>query len=429
MLANLYSVFQKSRGVNTDSRSVREGELFVALKGSNFNGNRFASDALKRGAIAAVIDDPRFVTTGTILVDDTLKTLQRLANYHRNRITTRIIAITGTNGKTTTKELVAAVLGTKFRVMATKGNLNNHIGLPLTLLSITPDTEYAVVEMGASKPGDIEELALIAQPQYGIITNIGKAHLEGFGSFQALMRTKAELYRFLARNKGLAFVNCCNATLINLAREANLVNPICYSSFCSVNVVRTDSGKPYLTCSLEAEGSSASVNLNTSLVGEYNLENIHAAATVGIYFDVSIPDIKRAIERYSPDNYRSQLVTTTRNRVVLDAYNANPTSTENALRNLAGLSHAKKVAILGEMLELGTYSREEHGRIVQLLKELNFHKVILVGEGYAPFADIFTYCPNVRECASYLKENPLSDAMVLVKGSRGVALENILSVL
>jgi len=428
MIEEIYKVYSKSWKVTTDSRKVPEGSVFFALKGDKFDGNAFAQLALQNGAALAVIDNPDYLQKGCVLVKDALETLQQLALYHRRKLKTIILAITGSNGKTTTKELIHAVLSKKCNTHATVGNLNNHIGVPLTLLSLTPHVEVAIVEMGANSPGDIEQLCRIAEPDMGLITNIGRAHLGGFGSFEGVKAAKGELYSHLISSKKTIFYNQQNAILTEMLQNHNSQLLIPYSQYAhSFNVIES-SQSPFLSLSIQE--NNMVTNLQTNLVGNYNAENIIAAYAVGRYFNVSIDLVKEAIESYIPANNRSQLIQTSRNAVIMDAYNANPSSMEQALSNFAQLNALNKVAILGEMLELGEYAPGEHEKIVDLSLSFNFSEIILVGKGYENIKKAgVVYFDNVDLCMDYLKNKPLSGATILLKGSRGVRLERLLDVL
>lgn len=423
MIEEIYNKYIENPVITTDSRSVPVGSIFFALKGDSFDGNRFAKVALAAGASVAVIDDPKYYTEGCVLVDNVLRALQHLANYHRNKLHLRVIGITGSNGKTTTKELLATVLSTKYNVYATKGNLNNHIGVPLTLLSLTGQTEIAIVEMGANHPGDIKELVEIAEPNFGLITNIGRAHLGGFGSFEGVVNTKAELYEFIAKKNGTIFYNQENSILSDLVSKFNLQDKsIPYCKVCNnPNVVYSDN--PFLTLSVEVDGMREV--FKSSLVGDYNIENILAAVTVGRSFGVDVQNIKRAIEGYIPTNNRSQFIRTAKNVVIMDAYNANPSSMELAIRNFSRLDGEKKVVILGEMFELGKYSHEEHSRIITLLNSMNFCDVFLVGKGFENITNSYRVFENSEDLVGFIQNNPIEEATILVKGSRGVKLEKV----
>lgn len=429
MIEKIYKYYSKTYSVSIDSRKVKPGDVFFALKGENSDGNKFAKNALQNGAIAAVIDNPEYLSDGCILVDNSLKTLQKLANYHRNTLRAKVLAITGSNGKTTTKELIKAVTSKKYKVKATDGNLNNHIGVPLTLLSITPDIDIAIVEMGANGVNDIAELCDIAQPNYGIITNIGRAHLGGFGGFEGVKKAKGQLYRYLAENDGVVFFNDKNIILRELIDIYKPSNPVPYSKFINNAIVSYDSDKLFINVKIQ-EGD-AELLVKTNLVGDYNLENILSAYVIGRYFNIEPCQINGAIEEYVPNNKRSQLIKTEKNTVILDAYNANPTSMMHALQNFKSLEVKNKVAIIGEMLELGEYSNQEHSKIVKLLSELNLDSILLVGDGFSKvnLPVNAKYFADVYQCLSYLKESPLKDKFILVKGSRGVKLEEILSLL
>jgi UDP-N-acetylmuramoyl-tripeptide--D-alanyl-D-alanine ligase len=425
----IYQLFIEHPRVTTDSRTIEEGAIFFALKGENFNGNAFAPTAIQKGAAYAVVDEADFaVDERIILVDNVLKTMQDLARHHRQKMGTPILAITGTNGKTTTKELVAAVLSKKFNVIFTRGNLNNHIGVPLTLLSLKPETEFGVVEMGANHPGEIDELCRIALPNYGLITNVGRAHLEGFGSFEGVVRTKTELYRFLEQNNGTIFINNSNDILSGHAPESRKIGYTLTRGGEGLEG-ETVSADPFLVFKILF--SKGWMYVKTKLVGAYNLENALAAAVVGLHFDVEPTEIVSALETYQPGNNRSQMMQTENNRLLMDAYNANPTSTRAALENFARLGAPKKGAILGDMLELGVTSQEEHQKIADYLGGLKLDLVYLVGPTYSgcKLPASFLHFKNSEELASFLKEETLSGYLLLIKGSRGMKLETITSAL
>lgn len=409
--------------VTTDSRNCPEGSLFFALKGENFNGNAYAAKALEQGAAYAVIDEPQYAQDDRyIVVDNTLKTLQRLACEHRIVLGKPIIGITGTNGKTTTKELTAAVLSQKYNVHYTKGNLNNHIGVPLTLLQMTDKHDIGIIEMGASHPGDIKELVEIACPNAGIITNVGKAHLQGFGSFEGVMKTKGELYDYIRANQGFIFRNIDNPYLSKMAGDL----PV--HTYSLLDNVAEVSGK-VLDCtgflSMEMHVGGQTFALRTHLVGAYNAENVLAAACIGNTFGVASEEIKRAIEGYVPQNNRSMLVKSAYNTIVVDAYNANPTSMKAAIENFAQMHMNHQTLILGDMLELGEQSEEEHKKIVELLVQNHFTDVYLVGKEFAATASGFSHFSDVNALAQYLKEHPIRERYVLLKGSRGIKLEQL----
>lgn len=428
MMELLYQKFLENPIISTDSRNITLGAIFFALKGDNFDGNKFAQKALETGASVAVIDNPDFLSDGCILVDNTLNALQSLARHHRKMLGIRIIGITGSNGKTTTKELLAAVLASKYNVYATKGNLNNHIGVPLTLLSLTDKNDIAIVEMGANHPGDIKELAEIAEPNFGLITNIGRAHLGGFGSFEGVISTKAELYRFIAETGGKVFFNQENPILSNLIHQYRMEERgISYDSICKTHQIVRNDGDPFLAMSVVTH--SGTINVQSSLVGDYNAENLLAAFAVGSYFNVPLDDIKAAIENYVPSNNRSQFLKTETNTIIMDAYNANPSSMEASIRNFARLDSPNKRVILGEMLELGQYAMAEHKKIVDLLIELNLTQALLVGDEFRTVCGDFEFFPDSDSCVDYLTKSPMKGCTVLLKGSRGVRLEKLMSIL
>ncbi len=424
-LETLYQLFIKHPKVTTDSRNIEAESIFFALKGENFNGNAFALTAIEKGAAYAVLDEEEFaVNEKTILVDNVLQTLQDLARHHRQKLGLPILAITGTNGKTTTKELVTAVLSKKFIVVSTKGNLNNHIGVPLTLLALKADTQLGVIEMGANHLGEIDELCKIALPNYGLITNVGRAHLEGFGSFEGVIQTKTELYRFLEKNNGTIFINLSNPLLTN---NAGKVTKVGYTTIKDSEGLEGEllDAKPFLN--FKVLFPKGWLYIKTRMVGSYNLENALVAAVIGQFFEIDPIAITSAIEGYQPDNNRSQWIETQRNRLLLDAYNANPSSTKAAIENFAQLDAPKKGVILGDMLELGKVSQEEHEKIVELLIAVKSDLTILVGSIYSNcrLPNHFHHFKNVNELADYLSINQLSGYLMLIKGSRGMKLETI----
>ncbi len=394
--------YKTERGivVSTDTRNLPEGCIFFALKGENFNGNRFAGQALEKGAALAVVDEKEYAAGDKyILVEDSLRSLQELAREWREQWGKTIIGITGTNGKTTTKELTAAVLGTKYNMLYTEGNLNNQVGVPLTLLRLKPEHELAIIEMGASHPGDIKDLVEIAEPDCGLITNVGKAHLLGFGSFEGVMRTKAELYDFLRAHKGFCFRNIDNEYLANMAGDLKTIG--------------------YHTGKLPD---------GTHLVGEYNSENVQAALCVGKYFGVDEKKALEAVRSYVPSNNRSQLLKTAHNTLIVDAYNANPTSMQASILNF--LNTSDKAAnndcfILGDMLELGEYSHTEHQNIVNMLLEQKADNVILVGKEFANTTAPYPVFNDVDELIQHLEKEPIEGKRILLKGSHGIHLERL----
>lgn len=424
-IEELYNRFTECNGLTTDSRHCPEGSMFLALKGETFNGNAFAAQSLTQGCRYAVVDEPQYASPENpriILVDNCLETLQKLANYHRRRLGTRMIGVTGTNGKTTTKELIATVLGEKFKVLYTQGNFNNHIGVPLTLLRLKPEHEMAVIEMGANHPGEIKTLVHIAEPDYGIITNVGKAHLQGFGSFEGVIRTKGELYDFL-REKGNStiFIQNENPYLNKIAAGLTCVR---YGQTPGLDVTgKVVSCSPFLRFSWTAEGVSHEVQ--THLIGSYNLDNALAAVTIGRYFGVEDAKICHALSSYVPQNNRSQLVHTASNTLIVDAYNANPTSMMAALENFRQMEAAHKVAILGDMKELGEGSHEEHQKVVDFLKECGFERVMLVGPEFGGTVSSFEHYKDVKEVEALLAAHPLQGCCVLVKGSNSMKLSEL----
>jgi UDP-N-acetylmuramoyl-tripeptide--D-alanyl-D-alanine ligase len=424
-LDQLYQVYKEHPAIQTDSRKVEPGSIFFALRGERFDGNKFAEDAVKNGAVLAVVDDPLFEGKyDYLVVEDTLGTLQLLANHHRKQLKTTIISITGSNGKTTTKELTAKVLGTRYRTYATVGNLNNHIGVPLTLLSLTEETEFAVVEMGANHQGEIALLSNIAGPDFGLITNVGRAHLEGFGGFEGVIKGKTELYEFIRRNKGKIFINNDNDILTGIA---NGIDMITYGAgkdvFCRG---RMNQSFPYVELMVESKGKS--IVLKTSLTGAYNFENILAAACIGLFFGIDPANIKQAIESYIPQNFRSQIIKTGKNTLIMDAYNANPTSMKAALENFDSSSYENKLLVLGEMLELGEDSRMEHETLVSYVKELGFYEAYYIGKSFSGLVvPDDHYFAATSDFVNYLNLNKIEGRTILIKGSRGNALENLLS--
>lgn len=424
-IEELYNRFTECNGLTTDSRHCPEGSMFLALKGETFNGNTFAAQSLAQGCRYAVVDEPQYASPENpriILVDNCLETLQKLANYHRRRLGTRMIGVTGTNGKTTTKELIATVLGEKFKVLYTQGNFNNHIGVPLTLLRLKPEHEMAVIEMGANHPGEIKTLVHIAEPDYGIITNVGKAHLQGFGSFEGVIRTKGELYDFL-REKGNAtiFIQNENPYLNKIAAGLTCVR---YGQTPGLDVTgKVVACSPFLHFTWTAEGVSHEVQ--THLIGAYNLDNALAAVAIGRYFGVEDTKICHALSSYVPQNNRSQLVHTASNTLIVDAYNANPTSMMAALENFRQMEAAHKVAILGDMKELGEGSHEEHQKVVDFLKECGFEQVMLVGPEFGGTVSSFEHYKDVKEVEALLAAHPLQGYCILVKGSNSMKLSEL----
>lgn len=422
-IEKIYQLYSQKYLVTTDSRKVEPGCVFVALKGEHFDGNDFAYQVANDNIAACVIADRKDLPQHErlFIVDDSLTALQELAKLHREKCKTPIIGITGTNGKTTTKELVASVLSQKYNIIYTQGNFNNHLGVPLTLLQIKPETEIAVVEMGANHPKEIELLCSLAQPNFGIITNIGKAHIEGFGSFEGVIKTKNELYDYLRNTKGKVFLNNDNPLLKELAHDLTSVS---YGKDDSADYNASIlSSNPYL--SIKWNG----VKINTNLVGDYNFENVMAAITVGCYFNIEKELIIKALENYSPTNNRSQFIKTEKNEVVMDAYNANPVSMSNSVRNFRNISDENHLLILGDMKELGDESLNEHQEILNLVKELGFNNIILVGSEFNKINSGFVSFLNVEELISHINNNEIRGKKILIKGSHSIHLEKIINLL
>jgi UDP-N-acetylmuramoyl-tripeptide--D-alanyl-D-alanine ligase len=420
----IYEFFKKAAGICTDTRNITKGAIFLALKGENFNANNFALDALGKGCSYAIIDEEiSGKDDRCILVDDVQKALQYLAKIHRTKMEIPFIGITGTNGKTTTKELIHAVLSEKYKVVATKGNLNNHIGVPMTILSVNKNTEIAIIEMGANHPGEIAGLCEIADPALGLITNIGKAHLEGFGSFEGVVETKNELYKYLRNKKGKVFVNSDNPLLKKLSDGMETVN---YgTSETDFLVSRVVKGNPFLE--METMINNQWEHVKTNLVGAYNFENVEAAICIGKYFGVENDRIIRAIGEYHPSNNRSQIIHSGKNTIIMDAYNANPTSMNAALLNFIESNVPEKALILGDMRELGNAETEEHQKILDLLDLNSFKFVILVGPIFKSLSGNNHLCFETSEnAAEWLKQNPVTGKNILIKGSRGIKLEKLL---
>lgn len=428
-IEEIYSIFLKSKRIFTDSRQASEGGIFFALKGDNFNGNDFAVNAIKEGADYAIIDDINLSGNEKFIhVDDVLTTLQKLANHHRRILKTPILAITGTNGKTTTKELTAAVLNKKFKVLATKGNLNNHIGVPITLLSLNPEHEIGIIEMGANHPGEIDFLCTIAEPDFGLITNVGKAHLEGFGSFEGVKKTKAELYNFISKSGKGIFINSANEFLNGMINSD--VEKFTYSPGSSDAQLIGDVANDDLLLTCRILFPKGWLYLKTNITGSYNLENILAAARVGTYFGVDPLMIKDAIESYRPSNSRSQIMKKGSSTLIVDCYNANPSSMALSLENFLKNNNKHKTVILGEMLELGESSVAEHQKIVDMIVEQGIEHVFLIGNNFTKVncPEYFQKYDNVDLLKSKLTPEELKDRIILVKGSRGNKLEKVLDI-
>ncbi len=431
-IKSLYQLFRESNGVCTDTRNLKLNSLFFALKGDNFNGNEFALQALAKGCEYAVVDDPAIDHDRAILVNNGLDTLQDLARFHRRRFNIPIIGLTGSNGKTTTKELIYAVLSKKYRCHATSGNLNNHIGVPLTLLSMTDETDIAIIEMGANKPNDIGELCRIAEPNYGIITNIGRAHLEGLGGVEGIIRAKGQLYDFLREHAGQVFVHTSDMQIMKMAHGLKKHSYATDSNSAEVNgsLVAND-----LQIAFEwQENKNKLHRVATQLSGSYNLPNLMAAVAVGLWFEVPDVEINGALRDYRPNNNRSQIKKSEHNTLILDAYNANPTSVTLALRDFTALPVAndKKLAILGDMLELGKESKSDHEKILQQLKNSGV-QALLVGPEFTQAAKsaglAFQTFDNASSAAEYLRKEPAVGFHILIKGSRGIRLEQLVDLL
>jgi UDP-N-acetylmuramoyl-tripeptide--D-alanyl-D-alanine ligase len=424
-MENIYHLFYESSGVCTDTRSIKKDCLFICLKGANFNGNTFAEQALLNGAKFVIVDDAAYKTSDAIfLVDNTLEFLQKLANFHRLKFSIPVIGITGSNGKTSTKELIATVLKTSYNVLATKGNLNNHIGVPLTLLELTTEHEIAIIEMGANRFKDIEELCAICEPTHGIITNIGKAHLEGFGGFEGVLKTKKELYQAIEKIKGTIVFNADDEVLVNNL-PSNL-KTLSYGTTSNASVVgELVKLSPFISLKYKTEDYSSPI-LSLKMVGKYNFYNYLAAITFGQLFNVKNELINLALSDYQPENNRSQVKELENNTLILDCYNANPTSMLSALESFAMIEHDSKVAIIGDMLELGEESIKEHQAIVTFIESKNI-KCYSVGNLFKaiPSSKIGQQFTNCEEAAIYFTQHPLKQKLILLKGSRGIGLERL----
>lgn len=415
-IKEIYKLYSKYYLVDTDTRNIREHALFFALKGENFNGNKFAHTALEQGAAFAIIDEIEFkISDKTIVVDNVLETLQQLAHYHRLQLRIPIIALTGSNGKTTTKELINAVLSEKHNTTATLGNLNNHIGVPLTLLSMTPNTDIGIVEMGANHQKEIDFLCALTVPDFGYITNFGKAHLEGFGGIEGVIKGKSELYTFLQDHHKTAFINPKDPIQVKKTKHLKTIYFPEHLAFIGAN--------PFVKIASE-EGE-----IESNLIGAYNYTNILAAVTIGIHFKLKITEIRKAIENYVPTNNRSQIIKKESNHIILDAYNANPSSMEVALENFSQLKKASKVVILGDMFELGDNSALEHQSMVNLADSMAFSQTLYVGEYFYKATTKNKKFRNFEALKAYIIANPLAQQSILIKGSRGMQLERILAII
>jgi len=425
-IQNLYQKYRESGRVSTDTRQIAPGSVFFALKGDKFNANEFAGEALAKGASYVVIDEAQYAANDRcIVVDNVLETLQQLARHHRDQLKIPFIGLTGSNGKTTTKELLQAVLSKKFKTLATKGNLNNHIGVPLTLLSIDDTIEIAVIEMGANHLGEIALLCSIANPTHGFITNIGKAHIGTFGGFENIIRAKSELYQHLIQSNGQVFINSQNHILTNMAKR--FASPIFYPAGKDYYHCELVSADPYVKIKTEA-----GKEITTQLIGGYNFENVASALCIGKYFGVPAQEANQAVADYVPGNMRSQVIKKGTNTIILDAYNANPSSMAAAIENLAAMKAEKKIAIVGDMFELEEEAAAEHRAIGELLTSKNFYAVYLCGKLMKSAArEIPTarYFEKKEDLLNALKQNPPSNATILVKASRGIGLETTVEVL
>lgn len=422
-LSQLHQLFLESTGICTDTRKLKKGNLYLALKGDNFNGNNFAAKALELGANYSIVDEePEEQNDHIIKVEDGLDTLQKLAAYHRKYLNLPILSITGSNGKTTTKELIREVLSKKYKTVSTQGNLNNHIGVPLTLLSMNKETEFGIVEMGANHQGEIASLCKIAQPDYGYITNFGKAHLEGFGGVEGVIKGKSELYNYLIKNNKTIFINYDDEIQVEKSKGTDIISfSEGKNATHQITFLKAD---PFVKINTE------DTEINSQLIGTYNAKNIAAAICIGKYFKIPAKAIKEAIENYQPTNNRSQIIDQNSNQIILDAYNANPTSLKAALENLESIPAKNKIAILGDMFEVGNTSAEEHQIIIDLLEKLEFSNMMVCGKNfYQTSTQEVSKFENFEDLKNYIQENNFENATILIKGSRGMALERILEVL
>jgi UDP-N-acetylmuramoyl-tripeptide--D-alanyl-D-alanine ligase len=414
-IVELYEIYKQYPSIQTDTRKLEKGDIFFALRGPNFNANAFALAALDSGAAYAVIDDAGYNThANMILVNDALATLQQLALYHRNQFNIPFLAITGSNGKTTTKELVHAVLSTSYITYTTEGNLNNHIGVPLTILKIRKDAEMAVIEMGANHRGEIAAYCQYAQPTHGLITNVGKAHLEGFGGYEGVKKGKGELYDFIRATDGTAFIMWDYDYLREMSKE--IKNIVKYGSFNS-EILESE---PFLKLKINNQ------TISTQLVGSYNFPNVLAAAAIGSHFDVPFEKIRKALESYAPSNSRSQLIEKESNRIILDAYNANPSSMRAAIENFEKIKAPNKILILGAMAELGEESLYEHEQLIKLLDKFNWNDVVLVGGDFLKIKSSYQTFDNSLKAKEWYNSQKFENAYLLVKGSRSMQMERVL---
>ena len=418
-IIELYEIYKQYPSIQTDTRKLKKGDIFFALRGPNFNANAFAETALSNGAVYAVIDDAKYNThANMILVEDALHTLQQLALYHRNQFDIPFIAITGSNGKTTTKELVHAVLGSQYKTYTTYGNLNNHIGVPLTILNIRNDAEMAVIEMGANHRGEIASYCAYARPTHGLITNVGKAHLEGFGGYEGVKKGKGELYEYLRASDGTAFVMWDYDYLKEMSSGIKkIVKYGTTDADIKGNIIESE---PFLTVEINK------LKINTQLVGSYNFPNVLAAATLGKYFRIDDQKIKQALESYSPSNSRSQLIERENNKIILDAYNANPSSMRAAIENFEKIHAENKILILGAMAELGEESLNEHEEIIRLLDKYKWNEVVLVGGDFMKINTKYLTFDNSLKAKEWYRSRKFDNAYLLIKGSRSMQMERVL---
>lgn len=423
-IAELHQLFLQYPNVSTDTRKINKNDIFFALKGDNFNGNEYALKAIEKGAAYVIVDEKEFaINERTILVADVLATLQKLANFHRQYCDAKVISLTGSNGKTTTKELINAVLSKKYKTIATKGNLNNHIGVPLSLLDICSDTEIAIIEMGANHQKEIAFLSSIAAPDFGYITNFGKAHLEGFGGVEGVIKGKSELYDYLTANSKVVFMNADDP--IQKEKLDHYIHKYGYSTtdpkFYNITMTTAD---PFVEITVEE------TKIKTQLIGSYNFTNCCAAIIMGTYFDVPLAQIKQGLENYLPDNNRSQVLEKNGYKVILDAYNANPSSMTAALENFANLKANTKLLFLGDMFELGDTAQAEHQAIAELTKQLGFENAYLIGENFFKVQSDYKKFHTYDAVANFLTKNRIpTGATLFIKGSRGMALERILDLI
>lgn len=425
-IAFIHNIFLKCNSVSIDTRKIETNSLFVAIKGEHYNANTFAREALEKGASYVIIDDESYyIDKRTILVNNSLIALQDLAKFHREYLKLPIIALTGSNGKTTTKELIQVVLSKKYNTKATIGNLNNHIGVPLTLLSFTKETEIGIVEMGANHKKEIEFLCELAKPDYGYITNFGKAHLEGFGDIEGVIEAKSEMYQFLSENNKLVFVNLDDTIQVKKTKLIKRYTFGLNNEKANVNI-SSIRANPFV------EIHHSNMTISSQLIGLYNANNINAALTIGKYFEVKNIDIKDALENYSPQNNRSQLLSKGTNEIILDAYNANPSSMRVAIENFLQLDNPNKLIILGDMFELGKESNKEHREIINLLQNQGNITCYFIGSEFycnKIVKNSFNFYKTFDEFSDYLKNSKIENKIILIKGSRGMALERVLTLL